>query len=147
MRAGPLVWALGPNSQSGDSFWGDSDEKFAVDAMDRIVDPIVLSQIGAGKNLSAGTDAATHAAFDKLWRHVNKTRDEAQAACSCPPNQFSCSCAPGAGNFTEWWLQLKREMPAAVRLQSLRAGDCADVNACLGTNGDGHCVCNDFKTL
>ena len=44
MRAGPLVWALGPNSQSGDSFWGDSDEKFAVDAMDRIVDPIVLSR-------------------------------------------------------------------------------------------------------
>ena len=37
------------------------------------------------------------------------------------------------------------EMPRALHLQSLRAGDCSDADKCLGVNGDGRCVCNVFE--
>jgi hypothetical protein len=65
------------------------DEKFAVDANDRVLDPVVLSQIGAGRNMSSGTDAATLKAFGALWARVNRTRD------SLAPDE-----KPTGGNFT-----------------------------------------------
>ena len=37
------------------------------------------------------------------------------------------------------------EMPRALHLQSLRAGDCSDADKCLGVNDDERCVCNVFK--
>ncbi len=130
----PRTGALGTNSASGNGF-GGGDQKFAVDANDRVLDPIVLSRVGAGKNMSdSGTDVATLDKFEALWASVNSTRDE-----MLPSN------LPSSSNFTSWWAQLKREMPSAVHLRTLHPGDCADVDKCLGTNGDGRCVCNVFK--
>ena len=127
--------ALGPNSASDSGFMG-GDQKFAVDGNDRLLDPIVLSKIGAGENMTvSGTDATTLRKFQALWESVNSTREA-----TGPSNQ-----PPPSSNFSSWWAQLKSEMPRAVHLQSLRAGDCADVDKCLGINGDGRCVCNVFK--
>eukprot|EP01043_Picozoa_sp_COSAG02_P016853 COSAG02_NODE_750_length_17669_cov_242.395595_10_plen_110_part_00 len=72
----PRTGALGTNSASGNGF-GGGDQKFAVDANDRVLDPIVLSRVGAGKNMSdSGTDVATLDKFEALWASVNSTRDE-----------------------------------------------------------------------
>ena len=74
-------------------------EKFAVDANDRVLDPIVLSKIGEGKNISeSGTDE-TLSKFEALWERVNSTREAMLPSHQPPPD-----------NFTSWWTQLKGEI-------------------------------------
>ena len=72
-------------------------------------------------------------AFEELWAAVNGSRLAAK------PGQN-----PSPANFTKWWSEWKEAAPPALRVGSLRAGQCADVDSCIGLNGThGHCVCNN----
>ena len=126
----PLVWALGTNSGESDAIGpGGVTAVAAVDGMDRVLDPLVLRQIPAGRNITVSN--GTEAAFAALWGAVNASRAAEWSHGRQAPRQF-------AG----WWAELKRAVPPALRVGALRAGDCADTDSCLGRGRDGHCVCN-----
>ena len=130
----PLVWALGTNSGESDAIGpGGVTAVAAVDGMDRVLDPLVLRQIPAGRNISIGN--GTQAAFAALWGAVNASRAAARS-------HGTRDGQPAPRQFAGWWAELKRAVPPALRVGALRAGDCADTDGCLGLGRDGHCVCN-----
>ena len=75
----PLVWALGPNDPSASQMFhggGGGSATYAVDADDRMLDPVVLSAIHAGKNLTHAVSCKiglSHChpclAFHHAWFH------------------------------------------------------------------------------
>ena len=130
----PLVWALGTNSGESDAIGpGGVTAVAAVDGMDRVLDPLVLRQIPAGRNISIGN--GTQAAFAALWGAVNASRAAARS-------HGTRDGQPAPRQFAGWWAELKRAVPPALRVGALRAGDCADTDSCLGLGRDGNCVCN-----
>ena len=116
---------------------------YAVDADDRMLDPIVLTKIPAGKNLTTTTSPIHMQQFNALWAKVAAARAAIPKTAPCSPGNFPCTPAgPSPSNVSAWWTEWKAFAPAGVQIGSLRPGQCADVDKCVGLNGDGHCVCN-----
>eukprot|EP01052_Picozoa_sp_SAG31_P033095 SAG31_NODE_3697_length_3978_cov_1.827791_2_plen_295_part_00 len=141
----PLLWALGPNDQAASHMMGGgSTAVYAVDADDRMLDPHVLAKIPAWTNLTEATSSAAMESFDQLWSTVAKARASAPLSKECNPWDPT-PCDNGGlkpSNFTFWWSEFKATVPTALRVASLRPRQCANVDKCVGLNGDGHCVCN-----
>ena len=114
-----LVWSLGV---------GDRGEVFGrlFSGNQRLVDPVVA--VPAGLNITAVPHAGL-VAYNATWK-------EAAAVGG------SGGGSGGGGNWSAMWGQLKRGLPRALQLRPLSAGDCADIDACIGVDTDvDDCVC------
>ena len=114
-----LAWGLGAwNSSSWGGHWHHSAPSRNYSFAGRVLDPTVLAATTAGHNYT--TSPATVAAWQVAW---------ATAASARAANKTGIA-----------WLHQWRELPQALHLEPLRAGDCGSVNACVGVSG-GSCVC------
>ena len=96
----------------------------------RLVDPVVA--VPAELNITAVPRAAL-AAYNAAWK-------EAAAA--------GGSNRGGGRNWSALWGQLKGGLPRALQLWPLSAGDCADIDACIGVDTDGgDCVYHPGPTV
>lgn len=115
-----LTWGLGAWNSSGRSgHWHHGGPLRNYSFAGRVLDPTVLAATTAGHNCT--TSAATASAWQAAW---------AAAATARVDNKTGSV-----------WLQQWRVLPQALRLEPLRAGDCASVNACVGVSVGGRCVC------
>ena len=119
---------------------GGSGAPAALDAMDRVLDPLVLSQVSAGRNVTVTN--STLSSFNQLWQEVNSRRVALHR--NGTGKNGNPDAMPHSAQFEAWWRKLGATMPAALRVGSLRHGDCGDVNGCIGRDhgGEGNCVCN-----
>ena len=115
-----LTWGLGAwNSSGWSGHWHHDGPSRNYSFAGRVLDPTVLAATTAGHNHT--TSAATAAAWQAAW---------VDAAAARADNQGGTV-----------WLHQWRALPQALRLEPLRAGDCASVNACVGVAARGRCVC------
>mmetsp|Transcript_86598 Transcript_86598/g.181434 ORF Transcript_86598/g.181434 Transcript_86598/m.181434 type:complete len:524 (-) Transcript_86598:174-1745(-) len=134
-----LVWSLGLNlgtsfEQRANFFTAGqlpSGEWASADR--RVLDPVVLARVAASFNSSRSSENAAQAkaSFEAAWAQANVTRNVARAVNRTVAN-------------VTWalaWSDLMDLVPADVKLEPLKAGACKDINACLGTNPSGDCLC------
>jgi hypothetical protein len=99
----------------------------------RILDPVVLAQSRAGRNLTVPGSAL--GVFADAWRLVNSTIVEQGLTHDQLANNITL--------LQGWWGQLRNATPQVLRLEPLRGGACGvDARAnCIGTNQQRDCVC------
>jgi len=123
-----LVWSLGLNTQDPQNFWSIGAETTPFPSNRRLLDPMTLAASTASANHSFGP--TSWSAFDDSWKQVNRTRTL---------HPF------GRGLTNRSWLSLWEETStnatAVLQLFPRRAVSCADLERCVGTDMEGHCVC------
>ena len=117
----PLAWALGQPP-------GDSDgwlKAHANATVARLLDPTVLGHSRAGWNLTAAAKN-TDSAFAAAWRRAAQHNGN----------------ATGWEGAAEQWEALNTEVPSALKIEPMRAGQCAGQahGLCVGLSSAG-CVC------
>jgi len=133
-RSWILVWSLGLNPSEdeignwGLNFWTVAYLNRTFPSNKRLLDAEVLVHTSAVANL---TMAHAKPSYIRAWRRAKIARAKAAATRTSVANT----------TWADMWDTLARHLPAALRLEPLRARSCADVEACVGLNGDGHCVC------
>lgn len=138
VRLAPPRRQLGLNLGRGrENFFSIGDYDAPIPAHARLLDPTVLlaSRNGsASASLMANlTTAATSAGapFLELWENVSAVRATAAKWRLEPTNR----------TWAEAWALLDGAMPAPLRLFTLHAGACADVDGCIGVSANGACAC------
>lgn len=130
-----LVWSLGLNVQWDEApqYWNVVNLHEDVFSNQRMGDPEVLVNSSAGANISVSS--AQIAVFQQMWSKAATLRQQAAAKGSIVSNL----------TWAAEWLQLSADL-APFRLEPLRADSCSDVEACVGTTSDGHCVCYQARS-
>ena len=116
-----MAWALGqPPGESNDWVAKHSNATVA-----RLLDPTVLEHSKAGWNLTSSAKSS-ESAFSAAW--VLAAHENANAT--------------GWAGAVEQWESLNRELPLALKIEPMRAGQCAsqERGQCVGWSSVG-CVC------
>lgn len=127
-----LLWTLGLNMDDFDPFFWDAPmlpDLFV--ANQRLADPKVLAASSAAHNMSLDARSPAVVSFQEAWSQVALVRTMAEAEHRILSNS----------TWAEMWYDLSQALPDRLRLAPLRAGSCADADACVGTSPAGHCVC------
>lgn len=119
----PLVWALGPGVPEGQVF--GSNSTFVV--RERLMDPLTVPP-GFAANITVTRSAL--AAWNTSW---------AQVAAARLQNETHIN------NNVTFWVDAfdgtSAAGPSFFAIHPLNAGQCANVDACIGADVNGHCVC------
>jgi hypothetical protein len=122
-----LVWSLGLNfGATRTDFWTVGYLGMSIPSRERLADPLVLRTTSAAANLSL--DHAADSTFEYAWGEVAALRSRYGTYISNT-------------TWAEAWQRLTSSLPGTLRLSQLRAGDCGDVDRCLGTTSNGDCFC------
>lgn len=140
-RSWVLVWSLGLNPSQdeigywGLNFWTVAYLQRTFPSNKRLLDAEVLVHTSAVANI---TIASAEQSYAMAWELAKIARTKAAEKKTIVANT----------TWAELWGTLAGQLPVALQLEPLRARSCADVEACVGLSGDGHCVCyNSSRSL
>ena len=116
-----LVWSLGLNTDDAQDFWSVGWVPSPFPSNARFLD--VPAATAANRTISAHARAA----YDRSWRDASATR--------------AAGGALGNATWSRLWRAAAGALPSSLRLRPARAADCARIDACVGVDFDGDCVC------